>query len=454
MYKGRHMKLGVFGLFLTALTINSSSVFANGSSGLIEIYELALQSDPQISAAKYGRDAGMEKSEQGLSLLLPQASFSAGLKYARTETDPSFDPNKNGVDKNTSDSRNFAINLTQPLFNASSSTSYKQSKIVVNQAELQYKTAEQDLILRVAQAYFDVLSAQENLAVNQAETRAFAESLARANLTFKVGTATKTDKLEAQARYDLARASELSAENLLAIAKQTLRSITGTATEKLKSLKKNVKLATINPTQMEQWVELALANNYQLKLSQASLDIAKKEMTKLKDDRLPTVNLVAAANNNKQYLSFSGSDSTTNTLSIGVELSLPLYTGGLMSSRIREAEHLRSQQKELQTNSQRQVLLQTQQAYLTVINGFQQIDALKQALISSDSALQATKKGLEVGVRTNLDVLDSQQQYFSTERDYRIAKFNYLLQVLKLKAAAGILSAEDIQSLNALLESA
>ncbi len=454
MYKGTHMKLGVVGLFLTAFTINCSSAFANNTAGLIEIYELALQSDPQISAAKYGRDAGLEKSEQGLSLLLPQANFSAGLKYARTETDPSNNPTKNGIDKNTSDSRNFGLQLIQPLFNASSSTSYKQSKIVANQAELQYKTAEQDLILRVAQAYFDVLSAQENLAVNQAETRAFAESLARANLTFKVGTATKTDKLEAQARYDLARASELSAENLLAIAKQTLSSITGTTTEKLKSLMKNVKLDSINPTQMDEWVELALANNYQLKLSQASLDIAKKEMTKLKDDRLPTINFIALASNNKQYISFTDSDSTTNSLSIGLELSLPLYTGGLMSSRIREAEHLRSQQKELQTNSQRQVLLQTQQAYLTVINGFQQIDALKQALISSDSALQATKKGLEVGVRTNLDVLDSQQQYFSTERDYRIAKFNYLLQVLKLKAAAGILSAEDIQSLNALLENA
>jgi len=441
------MKLGVFGLFLTVLTINSSSVFANDSAGLMEIYELALQSDPQISAAKFGRDAGLEKSEQGLSLLLPQISFSAGISYSKTKVDSL------NIDQN-SDNRNFGLQLSQPLFNASSSTSYKQSKIVVDQAELEYRIAEQDLILRVAQAYFDVLSAQENLAVNQAETRAFAESLARANLTFKVGTATKTDKLEAQARFDLARASELSAENLLAIAKQTLSSITGVPTKKLKSLVKNSKLTSINPTEMEQWNQLALANNYQLQLSQTSLDIAKKEMIKLKDDRLPTINLVASARENTGFSANLGTDITTDTLSIGLELSLPLYTGGLMSSRIREAEHLRFQQKELQTNSQRQVLLQTQQAYLTVMNGFQQIDALEQALISSESALQATKKGLEVGVRTNLDVLDSQQQYFSTERDFRIAKFNYLLQILNLKAAAGILSAEDIQSLNALLVSA
>ncbi|MDX1812525.1 MAG: TolC family outer membrane protein, partial [Gammaproteobacteria bacterium] len=325
------------------------------------------------------------------------------------------------------------------------------SKLAVDQAGIQLEAAKQDLILRVTKAYFDVLSAEENVAVSQAQTRAFSESLERAKLTFKVGTATKTDMLEAQARYDIAAASEIAAKNQLAVANQTLAIITGELSGSLQKISSKAHLPEITPKDMKNWVDTADTNNPQLKLAKLGVDISNLEVSKQKGDRIPTLDLVASAQQNKGYQSFIDSNMTSTNLSLSLQLSVPIYTGGLMSSHIREAEANRLQQKQMQENTKRQVELQTQQAYLNTLNGKQQVDALQQALISNESALEATKKGVEVGVRTNLDLLDAQQQYFATQRDFTVAKYNYLLSVLQLKAAAGTLAENDVKDLNNLL---
>lgn len=420
------------------------NVFA-ASQGLLDIYQKALSKDPLLASALYAAQAGNEKRSQGFSALLPQVSASGSVSYNHTRRDAG-----QGESTNTSDGRSLSMQLSQAVYRPANVKAYSQSKLLSDQSQLQFKQAEQDLVLRVAQAYFDVLSANENLNVAVSQTKAFKESLERAKLTFKVGTATKTDKLEAQARFDLARANEISAQNQLAIANQTLASIIGEQPSTLKSLTTNAKLEKLKSNNIQHWVDTAIANNLQLKLISSGVKVSQLEVSKLKSDRLPTLDFVANAANSETY--FINSDTTTTSASLSLQLNLPIYTGGLMTSRIKEAENLKSQQQQVRINTQRQIILQTQQAYLNSYNGLQQVSALKQALKSSQSALEATQKGVEVGVRTNLDLLDSQQQFFSTQRDHSIAKYNYLLSLLNLKAAAGILAKNDIEDLNNLLK--
>ena len=441
--------------FYTALlfclfVLPSTTIHAKSGSGITDIYLKAVEKDAVIAAQRAGTVAGKEKESQGLSQLLPTMNAGANVSYAYSKTTYDTAPERDSSD--TSDSNGINFQLTQPLFRLSNFSAYSQSKLAGTVSDIQLNIAQQNLILRVSKAYFDILSAKESFSVAKSQTKAFKENLERAKLTFKVGTATKTDKLEAQARYDLARASELSALNQLAIAKQTLASIIGEEPDKLKPLRKKAKLLKVDPQNMEHWVDSAVNQNLNIKLSRLGVKTSQLEISKLKYDRLPVIDFIAKANYNNQYASFFNSDSVNQGASVSLQLSVPIYTGGLMSSRIREAEAVRTQQKFNHTDVQRQIILQTQQAYLTALNGYLQVDALKQASISSQSALRATRKGMEVGVRTNLDLLNAQQQFFETERDYTVAKYNYLLTVLNLKAAAGSLNKSDIENLNKLLK--
>ncbi len=415
---------------------------------LLDAYNEAVQRDPLIASAKFQAQAGKEKPVQGKSLLMPKVTVGAEVGYNYQKSVYSSDDFQDRSGK----ADNYGVNaqLTQPIYRAADWSSFRQSRLAETQSDIELAIAEQDLILRVSQSYFNVLSAQENVAVSEAQTRAFNESLERAKLTFKVGTATKTDKLEAQARYDIAVAAEIAAKNQLAITKQILASIIGSVPEALKRPEQNADLSNVEPADMQHWVNTALSNNLILKLANLGFDVSKIEVKKLKGDRLPTIDFVANASRGKNFSTFTGDSQTTN-LGVSIQVAMPIYTGGLMTSRIREAESLRLQQKQIKLDSERQVQLQTQQAYLIALNGKQQVDALRQALISNQSALDATKKGVEVGVRTNLDLLDAQQQYFSTERDFSVAKYDYLIALMQLKAAAGILSEVDVSILNALL---
>ncbi len=452
-------------LRLTILALSSGLMSINVMAqpmDLLDAYNEAVQRDPLIASAKFLAQTGKEKRVQGKSLLLPRLTIGGdvGYGYQRSVFDVSEtrDSQNNvvtpaGEQTFSGKSESYGVNaeLTQPIYRAADRSAFEQSKLAETQSDIELAIAEQDLILRVSQSYFDVLSAQENLAVSEAQTRAFDESLERAKLTFKVGTATKTDKLEAQARFDIAAASEIAAKNQLAIANQTLASIIGQVPDSLKKPAQNTDLSDVDPTDMKYWVDTALGNNLNLKLANLGVDISKIEVKRLKGDRLPTVNFIATASNGKSYSAFSDRDTKNTNLSAVIRVAMPIYTGGLMASRIREAEFLRLQQNQIKIDSNRQVQLQTQQAYLNALNGNQQVKALRQAMISSESALEATKKGVEVGVRTNLDLLDAQQLYFGTQRDFSVAKYEYLVTLMQLKAAAGVLSETDVKALNSLL---
>ncbi len=433
------------------LFVSSPLAMAAETMDLLKVYEAAKRQDPVIEAARRAAAAGSEAAVQGRALLLPSVNATADYSYSYLESrySPSnpFIPNIS----ETFDSYSYGINVSQALFDKTRYASYQQGLVNAAQADTSLQLAEQELILRVAEGYFSVLSAQASVEVAESQKKAFAESLERANLTFKIGTATITDKLEAQARYDLARADEIAAANTLEVARQSLRSIIGEQPGELLPLREDAALPPLQPRDMDTWVQRALDHNVELRLAEQGVELSRQEIAKARGSRYPTVNLVANAARQVQYSPFADADNEINRVSVAVQLNMPLYTGGLNSSRVRQAVSARDEAAQKQEQTRRQISLQAQQRYLEALNGLQRVEALTQALASSESALEATRKGLEVGVRTNLDLLNAQQQFYSTKRDLAVAKYNYLLSLLQLKAASGMLAEQDLLQMSHLL---
>jgi outer membrane protein len=300
--------------------------------------------------------------------------------------------------------------------------------------------------VRVAQAYFDVLIAQDSVGLVGAQKTAISEQHEQAKRNFEVGSATVTDTLEAQSRYDLTGAQEIAAQNDLEIKRSALQQLINATPGDLAPLGKELKLEAPQPADMQKWVEEAQLNNLQLAIAQAGAEIADKEVARNRGGHYPTVDLVANYTQNNGVNFGIGTDSTNK--SIGVQLNMPLFQGGVVNSRWREAEANRERARQELENARRNVAQQTRQAYLGVVSGIAQVQALQQALTSSVSVLEASKLGHEVGVRTNLDVLNAQQQLFSTRRDLYQAQYNYLLSQLLLKQAVGALGEEDLSKVN------
>jgi outer membrane protein len=316
------------------------------------------------------------------------------------------------------------------------------------QTDAQLKIAEQDLVLRTAQAYFDVLIAQDSVQLAEAQKTAITEQLAQAKRNFEVGSATITDTHEAQARHDLTYAQEISAQNNLEIKRSALQQLINELPQNLKPLGPRFRLDAPLPADMEKWVGNAQLNSPQLVIAHAAVELAEKEVEKNRGGHLPTVDLVANySTSNANGSSFGvGIDSTNK--SIGVQLNVPIFQGGAINSKWREAEANRERARQDLENARRSVAQQTRQSYLGVVSGIAQVQALQQALVSSESVLEASKLGQEVGVRTNLDVLNAQQQLYSTRRDLYQAEYNFLLSELRLKASVGELDEAELAKVN------
>ncbi|MEK7875354.1 MAG: TolC family outer membrane protein [Pseudomonadota bacterium] len=420
------------------------------AADLVSIYREARTADAVYAGARASYLAGLEKLPQGLAGILPAVTLSANTQY--NDRDLQF---RSGApassDRYNSNSLN--VTATQPLFRLQNWIAYEQAKNQVSQAEAAFLQVSQDLILRVAQAYFDVLLAENNVALAAAQKTAFSEQLAQARRNFEVGTATITDANDAQARHDLAASQEIAAQNDLEIKKQTLRQITGQIPPELAKLSSRFTPALPNPNNMDNWVEQASVSSLQVRVAQAAADIASQEVSRNRSGHLPTLDAVASYVDSGQgagTLSGPGFDNTTRY--IGLQLAVPIYQGGLTTSKVREA--LANQEKARQDleNTKRTVALNTRSAFLGVTNGVAQIKALEAALVSSQSSLDSTKLGQEVGVRTQVDVLNSTQQLISTRRDYAQAIYAYAINVLKLKAAAGTLTEDDLAYVNGWLE--
>ncbi|MDH5300028.1 MAG: TolC family outer membrane protein [Gammaproteobacteria bacterium] len=437
-------RLAAIGVNLLSIAALSPAVAQ--TTNLEQIYALAQDRDASIATANASYAAGQEKASQGRALLGPSLTAGASYTYSHSKDDLMMPDGK------SSNTQSVSLNLTQPLYNSAAFAGYRQGKLAAVQAKDNLTIAEQDLIVRTAQAYFNVLSAQESVRVAQAQKRAFSENLERAKLTFKVGTATITDKHEAQARYDLAVADEIAANSTLEVAKQSLASIIGEMPAELADLKADTALPELTPADMAEWIKRAKTNNAQLKAVQQTVAISQEDLNKARAGHKPVVSLVASAGQQEGYNSFLKQDNTTDTYSVAVQLQVPIFASGMTSSQVREANALRESAKSRLEQTERNIVLQTQQAYLAVANGRLRVLALQAALLSNQSAMDATKKGLEVGIRTNLDLLNAQQLYFATQRDLAVAKYNYLIDILRLKSASGSLEAVDLNEINALLQ--
>ncbi len=418
------------------------------AADLLETYRAARVNDPVFAAARAAKQAGQEKLPQGRALLMPLINLNANTTFNDQTTNyQAGSPFSAANGSKRYNSNGYGVSLAQPLFRAQNWLAYTEAQLQVAQADAQFKIAEQDLVLRVAQNYFDVLIARDSVQLVEAQKTAITEQLAQANRNFEVGTATITDSLEAQSRFDLILAQEVAAKNNLEVKRSGLQQLTNEMPNALNSLGATFKLEAPKPANAEQWVTDAQNNNPQIAIAQAGATLAEKEVSRNQAAHLPTLDLVANyAKNNASGGSFGANDSSNK--SIGLQLNVPLFQGGAASSKSREAEANQERGKQDLENTRRSVTTQTRQAYLGVVSGMAQVQALQQALASSQSLLDASKLGQEVGIRTNLDVLNAQQQLYSTRRDLYQAQYSYLMSQLRLKAAVGGLDEEALSQVN------
>ena len=427
-----------------------TSLFLAGGAGaedLLQIYREAQRSDPVFTAARHTLEAGRERLPQGRALLLPTLNLSGSATRSRTDTEFRDAAVPNTI--RSPDQVGYTLSLNQPIFRMQNVIQYRQADHQVRQAEATFGQAYQDLIVRTAQSYFDVLAAQDTLALVRAQKEATAEQLAQAKRNFEVGTATITDTHEAQARYDLNSAQEIAALNDLESKRRALQILTGREIAELAPLRPDVRLSPPNPPDMAAWVDIAEKNAFPIQIAEAAAEVAVLEARRSTAAHLPTLDFVAT---HGQTGASATSDSsvgrdTTNTV-IGLQLAMPLFQGGALTSRDRETAALSLRAKEDLENARRNAVLSTRQNYLLVSNGISLIAALEQALVSSQSALDSNRLGYEVGVRINIDVLNAQQQVFQTRRDLLVARYNTITNSLRLKAAAGALRDEDLEEVN------
>ena len=418
------------------------------AADLMQVYREAQNNDPTFAAARATLDAGREKTPQARAGLLPSLTLSGNTVWNQTEISAHNGPT---ITKPNYNSNGYQLTLSQPLFRWQNWVSYDQSKMQVAQAEANFVQARQDLILRVSQAYFDVIYAIENLTAVRANKAAIGQQLESAKKNFEVGTATITDSHEAQARYDLAQAQEIAAESDLEVRQHALAAIIGKPAGPLATTRKDAALTTPQPSDMNQWVAAAEKDSIAVQVQQATADIAAREMDKQRAGHYPTVDLVANHGYSKSFASTIGLADTDFT-NIGVQLNIPLFQGGLTVSRQREAAANRNAAQSGLDAARRGAALSARQYYLGVTNGLAQVKALKAALVSSQSALESNKLGYEVGVRINIDVLNAENQVYVTRRDLAKATLDTLMAQLRLKAATGALGEEDIAQINTLLD--
>ncbi|MBT0962307.1 TolC family outer membrane protein [Denitromonas iodatirespirans] len=413
---------------------------------LMSVYRDALKYDARFMAAKAQREAGQEKSIQGRAGVLPGIGMSATTTWndnTYTGTDRSFNSNTYGAE------------LRQPLFNRAAWTQYEQGKLQTTLADAQFEQARQDLIIRVSEAYFAVLNAQDAAEALRSLRTAATQQLELAKKSFEVGTVTITDVHEAQSRFDLASARLIAAENELEVARQRLAQIIGKEPEAVAGLRTGVELGRPQPDDMRQWVSSAEQDSYGVQIQQIATRIADREVVRNESGHLPTLDVVARYNQSDAGGSNFGAGRTENTIrTIGLELNVPLYQGGAVSSRTREAAALLTKAEADLDDARRSAALAARQSYLGVTSGLAQVKALEAAEVSSRSALDANRLGYEVGVRINIDVLNAQSQLADTQQQLAKARYDTLIAQLRLAAAAGALSEQDVERLNALLTTA
>ena len=445
---------------IAVLLASAGCAFNASAADLIQVYQQALANDATYASARASLAAGRERTTQGRAGLLP----TVGLSGSISKNDSDFDPWNigqattlpNGLPGTVAASgsnlrtNEYTLSLQQPLYRWDRWETYQQSKLQQAIAEAQFAQAQQDLITRVAQAYFDVLTAQDALESTRSQKEATTEQLASAKRNFEVGTQTITDTHEAQAAYDLVLAQEFAAVNELDNRRNALQAIIGAAPTNLAALKPGTTLAVPQPATVDPWVSSAETQNYGVTVGELQVAYSMRDISRNRAGHLPTLDLVASSTRRDVSGRTTGSGDNKNN-AIGVQWSVPIFQGYAVTSRVREAIALEDKARNDLEQTRRNAALQARQAFLGVSSGLAQVKALEAAEVSSQSALESNKLGYQVGVRINIDVLNAQRQLYQTRTDLSRARYEVILNGLRLKAASGSLREADLVPVNNLL---
>ncbi|MFZ6046112.1 TolC family outer membrane protein [Pseudomonas sp. CR3202] len=427
----------------------------SAKTDLVTVYKDAVDNNADLAAALANYEALREAVPQARSGLLPQINGGATADNTRTKLDePSNTFSRSGIA--------YQATLSQPIFRADRWFQLKAAESSTEQAGLDYSATQQNLILQTAETYFSVLRAQDNLASTKAEEAAFKRQLDQANERFDVGLSDKTDVLEAQAGYDTARANRMIAERNVQDAFQALVTLTNREYASIEGILHTLPVVVPAPNDAKAWVDTAAQQNLNLQAANYAVDAAEETLRQRKAGHAPTLDAVASyQKGDNDSLGFSNTGSTTGQApfsgdveqrSIGLQLNIPIYSGGLTSSQVRESYQRLNQTEQQRESLRRTVVQNTRNFHRAVNTDVEQVKARKQSIISNQSALEATEIGYQVGTRNIVDVLDAQRQLYSSVRDYNNARYDYILDNLRLKQAAGTLSPGDLEALAGFLK--
>lgn len=442
------------------------------SDTLTEIFDLALENDPQLRAAHAAYLAGKESRTIGRAGLLPRVSGSA--EYSETDSDDfsrqvfvldGLQVNSGSRGSGDAEQTAYGISLSQPIFDLPAWYDYKQGRAISEQARLQYAADQQDLILRVTEAYFNVLRASENLTSAIAEQEAIGRQLEQTRQRYEVGLLPITDVHEAQAAFDDARVNTLELRGALNVAFEALEVLTGKAHYQLAGLTGNFPVNDPEPAAREEWVTFSMQNNLDLKVSQLARDAASHNADARKAEHLPTLTGSYNYSDTDFDRSFKGRNlngDPINTPSlneseqsvVALRLDVPIFTGGLVSAQRRQAYQQYVQADETVNATQRNITQEARTSHLNVVTNAARVKARQQAIVSAESALEATRAGYEVGTRNIVDVLFAERTLYQAKRNYANARYDYIASTLALKKVAGQLSPDDVYQLNAWLDPA
>lgn len=426
----------------------------SAKTDLVTVYKDAVDNNADLAAARANFEAVREAVPQARSGLLPQINGGATANDTRTKLDePSATSSRSGIA--------YQASLSQPIFRADRWFQLQAAEASTEQASLEFSATQQNLILQTAEGYFAVLRAQDNLASTKAEEAAFKRQLDQANERFDVGLSDKTDVLEAQAGFDTARANRIIAERNVDDAFQALVTLTNREYASIEGIQHTLPVVVPAPNDAKAWVDTAAQQNLNLQASNYAVDAAEETLRQHKAGHAPTLDAVAQyqkGDNDSLGFSNTGSSpvrygSDVEQRTIGLQLNIPIYSGGLTSSQVRESYQRLSQTEQQRESLRRQVVQNTRNYHRAVNTDVEQVKARKQSIISNQSALEATEIGYQVGTRNIVDVLDAQRQLYSSVRDYNNARYDYILDNLRLKQAAGTLAPSDLEALASFLKS-
>jgi outer membrane protein len=460
---------------LAALGLSLLTTVVQGAD-LVTVYERALQNDPQIREADANRLASRESKPQAIAALLPQVDATGSWSKLNQEQSQTTLINQNPADPNSPlvprtisadsdyDATEWQLELRQTLFRWDQWSALRRADAQVAQAEADYHAAQQDLIGRTARRYFDVLAAQDTVDAAEATLEAFSRQLEQAEKRFEVGLIAITDVQEARAAHDQAVAAVILAKRTLATAEELLRELTGESYDSLASPIEDMPLKSPDPENVEQWVSTALEQNLQVISARLATDIAKQDVAVARAGHFPTIDIVASRGDREfdgtqigrnvvgEVTPREPADQGLRTDTIGVQVTVPIYSGGGTSSRVRQRVYLHRAARERLERVNRETERATRDAYLGVLSEMSRVKALRQGLESSRTALQATEAGFEVGTRTTVDVLLARRQLFEAQTNYSRSRYDYIIDVLQLQFASGTLERSDLDEINGFLK--